>query len=179
MIKVGILTISDKGAKGEREDKSGQVIMEIVSQLNAQVTEYKIIPDEKEMIIDNLKQLVDESGCELVLTTGGTGLSPRDVTPEATKEVIEKEILGFGEIMRTIGFKSTPHALLSRAMAGTRKQSLIINLPGSPKGVRECLELVLPVIPHGIEVLKGHGQECGKVKGNNPSAMENKVIGER
>ncbi|MDI6736534.1 MAG: molybdopterin adenylyltransferase [bacterium] len=162
MITVGILTISDKGAKGEREDKSGQVIMELISPLNVQVTEYKIIPDEKEMIIDNLIRLVDELGCELVLTTGGTGLSPRDVTPEATKEVIEKEIPGFGEIMRTIGFKSTPHALLSRAMAGTRKQSLIINLPGSPKGVRECLELILPSIPHGIKVLKGQGQECGK-----------------
>jgi len=163
MIKVGILTISDKGSKGEREDKSGQVIMEIISQLNALVTEYKIIPDEKEMVIDNLKRLVDEYSCELVLTTGGTGLSPRDITPEATKEVIEKEIPGFGEIMRTIGFKSTPHALLSRAIAGTRKQSLIINLPGSPKGVKECLELILPAIPHGIEVLKGQGTECGKV----------------
>lgn len=162
MIKVGILTISDKGAKGEREDKSWQVIIEIISQLNAYVTEYKIIPDEKELIINNLKRLVDELGCELVLTTGGTGLSPRDVTPEATKEVIEKEIPGFGEIMRTAGFKITPHAILSRAIAGVRRQSLIINLPGSPKGVRECLELVLPAIPHGIEVLKGQGQECGK-----------------
>jgi len=162
MIKVGILTISDKGAKGEREDKSGQVIRELISQLNAMVTEYKIIPDEKEMIIDNLKRLVDELGCELVLTTGGTGLSLRDVTPEATKEVIEKEIPGFGEIMRTIGFKSTPHALLSRAIAGIRKQSLIINLPGSPKGVKECLELILPAIPHGIEILKGKVEECGK-----------------
>ncbi len=162
MIKVGILTISDKGSKGEREDKSGKVIAEITSRLNAQIIEYKIVPDEKEVIIDNLKNLVDNSGCELVLTTGGTGLSIRDVTPEATKEVIEKEIPGFGEIMRTIGFKSTPHALLSRAIAGIRKQSLIINLPGSPKGVKECLELILPAIPHGIEVLKGKVGECGK-----------------
>lgn len=162
MIKVGILTISDKGSKGEREDTSGKVITEIISRLNAQVIEYKIIPDEKEVIIDNLKSLVDELGCSLVLTTGGTGLSPHDVTPEATKEVIEKEIPGFGEIMRMIGFKTTPHALLSRAIAGMRKQSLIINLPGSPKGVRECLELILPAIPHAIEVLGGKVEECGK-----------------
>ncbi|MEW6620136.1 MAG: molybdopterin adenylyltransferase [bacterium] len=162
MIKVGILTISDKGAKGERKDKSGKVIAEIIARLNGEVIEYKIIPDEKEVIIDSLKSLIDQAGCEMVLTTGGTGLSPRDVTPEATSEVIEKEVLGFGEIMRTIGFKYNPHALLSRAIAGVRKQSLIINLPGSPKAVRECLELILPAIPHGIEVLKGKVEECGK-----------------
>ncbi|MEW6609400.1 MAG: molybdopterin adenylyltransferase [bacterium] len=164
MIKVGILTISDKGFQGEREDKSGKLIAEIVSKLNAQVIEYKIIPDEKKVIIDNLKKLIDESGCEVVLTTGGTGLSSRDVTPEATSEVIEKEVPGFGEIMRTIGFKYNPHALLSRAIAGVRKQSLIINLPGSPKGVKECLELILPSIPHGIEVLKGKVEECGRIR---------------
>jgi molybdenum cofactor synthesis domain-containing protein len=162
MIKVGILTISDKGAKGEREDKSGKVIMEIISRLNAQIIEYKIIPDEKNVIINNLKRLVDKLGCELILTTGGTGLSSRDVTPEATKEVIEKEIPGFTEAMRMIGFKSTHHAILSRAIAGIRKQTMIINLPGSPKGVKECLETILPAIPHGIEVLKGKIAECNK-----------------
>jgi len=161
MIKVGILTISDKGSQGEREDKSGKVIAEIITRLNVEVIEYKIIPDEKEVIIDNLKTWVDKSGCDLILTTGGTGLSPRDVTPEATCEVIEKEVPGFGEIMRTMGFKSTPHALLSRAIAGIRKQSLIINLPGSPKGVRECLEIILPALPHAIEVLReGVGSAC-------------------
>lgn len=163
MIKVGILTISDKGAKGQRKDKSGEVIKDIVSKkLNAQIIEYKIIPDEKNVIIGSLKRLVDELSCDLILTTGGTGLSNRDVTPEATKEVIEKEVPGFSEAMRMIGFKSTPHALLSRAIAGIRKQTLIINLPGSPKGVKECLEIILPGITHGINVLKGEVTECGK-----------------
>jgi molybdenum cofactor synthesis domain-containing protein len=162
MIKVSILTISDKAANGKREDKSGKVIREIISKLNAQIIEYKIIPDEKSIIIDNLKRLVDELNCELILTTGGTGLSVRDVTPEATKEVIEKEIPGLTEAMRMVGFKSTHHAILSRAIAGIRKQTMIINLPGSPKGAKECLEIILPAIPHGIEILKGKIAECSK-----------------
>jgi molybdenum cofactor synthesis domain-containing protein len=161
MIKVGILTISDKGAAGKREDKSGRVIRETVGKIKAEVTAYEIIPDEKEIIKEKIKFMVDELKIDLILTTGGTGISLRDVTPEATKEIIEKEVPGLTEAMRMESFKITPHALISRAVAGIRKQSLIINLPGSPKGVRECLDTILQTIPHAVEILKGEVKDCG------------------
>lgn len=160
MIRVGVLTVSDKGSAGKREDKSGSTIKEMMRRLKAEVIIYEIIPDEKEEIKKKLKFMVDDLKIDLILTTGGTGLSVRDVTPEATKEVIEKDVPGLAEAMRMESFKVTPYAAISRAIAGIRKKTLIINLPGSPKGVRECLQIVLPAIPHAIEILKGEVGEC-------------------
>jgi len=162
MIKVGILTISDKGSKGEREDLSRKVIEEVVKKINGEVKYYQIIPDEKEIIQAELIKAVDKLHLDLILTTGGTGLAKRDVTPEATLEVIEKEVSGISEIIRSESFKKTNRAILSRGVAGIRKESLIINLPGSPKGVRESLEIILEALPHGIEILKGQAAECGR-----------------
>ena len=162
MIKVGILTISDKGSRGEREDQSGKVIEEVVKKINGEVKYYQIIPDEKDIIQEELIKAVDKLHLDLILTTGGTGLAKRDVTPEATSAIIEKEVPGISEIIRSESFKKTNRAILSRGMAGIRKKSLIINLPGSPKGVRESLEIVLEALPHGIEILKGQATECGR-----------------
>jgi len=162
MIKVGILTISDKGSRGEREDLSGKVIEEVVKKINGEVKYYQIIPDEKNIIQEELIKAVDKLHLDLILTTGGTGLAKRDVTPDATLEVIEKEVPGISEIIRSESFKKTNRAILSRGVAGIRKESLIINLPGSPKGVRESLEIVLEALPHGIEILKGQATECGR-----------------
>ncbi|HER23451.1 MAG TPA: molybdopterin adenylyltransferase [Candidatus Atribacteria bacterium] len=170
MIKVGILTISDKGSKGEREDLSGKVIEEMVKKINGEVRYYKVIPDEKDMIKEELVKIVDKLYLDLILTTGGTGVSKRDITPDATLEVIEKEVSGICEIIRSESFKKTNRAILSRGVAGIRKESLIINLPGSPKGVRESLEIILQALPHGIEILKGEASECGK---NNEELGEN------
>ena len=162
MIKVGILTISDKGSKGEREDLSGKVIGEVVKEIKGEVKYYQIIPDEKNIIQKELIKAVDKLHLDLILTTGGTGLAKRDVTPDATLEVIEKEVPGISEIIRSESFKKTDRAILSRGVAGIRKESLIINLPGSPKGVRESLEIILEALPHGIEILKGQATECGR-----------------
>jgi molybdenum cofactor synthesis domain-containing protein len=158
MMRVGILTVSDKASRGQREDLSGKVIREIVGQLPAQVVKYTVVPDDRARIEKELVRISEQ--VDLVLTTGGTGLSPKDVTPEATACVIEKIVPGISEAMRMEGLKRTPYALLSRAIAGVRKTSLIINLPGSPKAVRENLEAILPAIPHAIETLKGEGGEC-------------------
>ena len=133
MIKVGILTISDKGSTGEREDLSGKVIEEAVKKINGEVKYYQIIPDEKDIIQEELIKAVDKLHLDLILTTGGTGLAKRDVTPEATLAIIEKEVPGISEIIRSESFKKTNRAILSRGVAGIRKESLIINLPGSPK----------------------------------------------
>jgi molybdenum cofactor synthesis domain-containing protein len=162
MIEVGILTISDKGARGEREDQSGKVIEEIVKKIEGEVKYYRIIPDEKEIIQDELVKVVDKLHLDLILTTGGTGLGKRDVTPEATLAVIEKEVPGISEIIRSESFKKTNRAILSRGVAGIRKKSLIINLPGSPKGVKESLEIILKALPHGIEIIKGEITECAR-----------------
>jgi molybdopterin adenylyltransferase len=162
MFKVAILTISDRGSKGERKDSSGPLIQEMIRDLPAEVIHYEIIPDEKEQIFEALKKSADQLNADLILTTGGTGLSPRDVTPDATREVIEKEVPGFSEAMRAESLKKTPHAMISRAVVGIRKSSLIVNLPGSPKSVRENLSVILPALPHALSKLKGDPTECAQ-----------------
>ena len=148
----GILVISDKGWCGERSDKSGPVAREIISRLGIEVARYEVVPDEAEIISTRLREWSDALGLDLILTSGGTGLSPRDVTPEATLAVVDKIIPGLTE------------AILSRAVAGSRGKCLIVNLPGSPKAVRECLEVILSVLPHALDILGGKTSECGHVE---------------
>lgn len=162
MIRTGILTISDKGSRGEREDGTGPAIKEALNGKGYSVEYYKIIPDEIDIISDELIYMCDELKLELVLTNGGTGFSQRDITPEATLKVIKKQAPGICEAMRQKSLEITPKAMLSRAIAGIRDSSLIINLPGSPKGAVENLEFVLPALPHGIEILNGTGGECAR-----------------
>jgi molybdopterin adenylyltransferase len=160
-MKVGILTVSDRGAKGERKDESGKLIRDMLSRINGQVVQYEIVADEIGQIEAKLKQWSDVEELDLILTTGGTGFSPRDVTPEATLSVIERAAPGISEAIRSEGMKKTPRAMLSRAVAGIRKRTLIINLPGSVKAVKESLEAIMPALPHGIEILAGQAEECG------------------
>lgn len=162
MIKTAIVTISDKGSKGERKDETGKVLQDILEKEGYKVEEYKIIPDEINIISEELIKLCDEKKVNLIITNGGTGFSKRDVTPEATEKVIEKHVPGFGEAMRASSFSITPKAILSRGIAGIRKDSLIINLPGSPKAAVENLQAVLGAIPHGIEILLGEASECAR-----------------
>ena len=162
MFKVVILTLSDKGSKGERDDASGPLIEEMVKALPGQVIYYEIIPDEKALIIEALKKSADQLRADLILTTGGTGLSPRDVTPDATLAVIDKQVPGFAEAMRAESLKKTPHAMISRAIVGIRGTSLIVNLPGSPKSVRENLSVILPALPHALSKLKGDPADCAQ-----------------
>ncbi|HBG45539.1 MAG TPA: molybdenum cofactor biosynthesis protein [Deltaproteobacteria bacterium] len=159
MVTVGILTMSDKGARGEREDLSGREIERMIKELPAEVKAYEVIPDEVDVIKAKLIEYAD-IGYDLILTTGGTGVTPRDVTPEATKAVIERELPGMAEAMRAESLKKTPNAMISRAVCGIRKCSLIINLPGSPRAVRENLAVVMPALNHTIEKIKGSPSEC-------------------
>jgi molybdenum cofactor synthesis domain-containing protein len=160
-MKVGILTVSDRAARGEREDRSGPAIREMVEASGGEVVHTAIVADEPDEIGAVLISWSDE-GLNLVLTTGGTGFGPRDRTPEATKAVLEREAPGLAEAMRRAGAERTPAAILSRGVAGIRRSTLIINLPGSEKAVRESLGAIWQVLPHGIEILKGTATECGK-----------------
>ena len=164
MFTISILTVSDKGSQGKREDKSGEAIIEIVSQMDARVVDYAIVPDERDIIARKLTVWADSGKVDMVITTGGTGLAPRDVTPEATLDVIDKTVPGFAEVMRAESLKKTPNAMLSRAVTGIRKKTLIINLPGSPKAVRECLEVIMPALPHAVETLRGEASECAETQ---------------
>ena len=160
--KVGIITVSDKGSKGQRVDESGPAIEEMICSIGGEVERYVIVPDEKDQIKEELIHMSDKLGISLILTTGGTGFARRDVTPEATLEVLQKHVPGIPEAMRARSLQITPKAMLSRAQAGIRNNSLIINLPGSPKSVRENLEAVMPALKHGIEILLGEASECAR-----------------
>jgi len=161
MLKIGVITISDKGSRGEREDFSGKEIKKLSSRLPGQITAYTVIPDEESVIVETLLSYADKKKLDLIITSGGTGLSPRDVTPESTRKVIKREVPGMAEAMRMESLKKTPLGMLSRGIVGTRGRSLIINLPGSPKAVRENFAAILPVIPHALEKLQGNPTECG------------------
>ncbi len=158
-----VITMSDKGAAGKREDTSGAALKQILSREGYVLKEYKIIPDNEDIIAETLIDLVDNSRIDLILTTGGTGVSPTDVTPEAMVRVIEKEIPGMAEAMRAASFAKTPHSVISRGKAGIRKGSLIVNLPGSQKGAVENIEVILKALPHALEKIKGEPGDCGTV----------------
>ena len=158
--RAAIITVSDKGSVGQRVDKSGPALKEMLEK-TFEVTDITIVPDEAPIIARTIVELIDTRGIDLVVTTGGTGVSVRDVTPEATRSVVDRELPGFGEVMRMESYKITPHSIISRAMAGIRKESLIINLPGSPKAATECLGFVLGAIPHALSKMKGDPADCG------------------
>ncbi len=151
--RVAVLTISDKCSKGQREDKSGKIVQDLVPDLPGEVVKYEIIPDEPDMIKERLKDYCDDLKVDLVLTNGGTGFTARDLTPEATKEVIEREVPGIPEAMRTLCLGITKRAMLSRGISGIRKKTLIINLPGSTRGAKESLSAILEELPHGLDMI--------------------------
>lgn len=161
MINVGIITASDQGAKGERIDLSGEVIKEMVAEKGWCVKQYVILPDEREELAKTMSKWADEGSVQLILTTGGTGFSDRDWTPEATTDICERMVPGIPEAMRMASMQITPRVMLSRSVAGIRKHTLIINLPGSPKAVRENLAVIIDTLPHGLEILMGEARECG------------------
>ncbi|MFC1636576.1 molybdenum cofactor biosynthesis protein B [Planctomycetota bacterium] len=156
-IRVAILTISDKCSEGKRADVSGQIIKEMLPEATFEVCEKTIIPDDFRTIAGTLRDFSDEKGMDIVLTTGGTGLGPRDVTPEATRTVCDRLVPGLSEILRSESFRKAPNAVLSRGVSGLREKTLIINLPGSPKAVRECLEIILNILPHAVDMIRGGG----------------------
>lgn len=162
MYTLGIITSSDKGYAGEREDKSGATIREIAEANGFKVERYVVVPDEKEMLKKEFTYMSDELGVNLVLSTGGTGFAPRDITPEATKEIIDREAPGIAEAIRMYSLSITKRAMLSRAVSGIRKKTLIVNLPGSPKACKEALDFVLEDLKHGIDILNETAKECAR-----------------
>ncbi|WP_276934200.1 MogA/MoaB family molybdenum cofactor biosynthesis protein [Dielma fastidiosa] len=162
MLSAAIITSSDSGYRGEREDLSGPVISEMLKAAGYEVKTMLLLPDERQMLADTMKKICDEHQADLILTTGGTGFSMRDCMPEATRDVIEREVPGIPEAMRTFSMQITKRAMLSRSAAGIRQSTLIVNLPGSPKAVRECLEVILPELKHGLEILKGDAVNCAR-----------------
>ena len=156
-IRVGILTVSDRASRGEYEDRGGPAIADALAEMLTGEWEAvrRVIPDEQHLIELNLTELCDQEGCALVVTTGGTGPAPRDVTPEATEAVCEKMLPGFGELMRAVSLKSVPTAILSRQTAGVRGKTLVVNLPGKPAAIRECLIAVMPAIPYCVDLIGG------------------------
>jgi molybdopterin adenylyltransferase len=162
MFTLGIIIASDKGSRGERMDESGPVIRELMEKNNYMIKKYSILPDEKEILAKEMLYMCDDLHVDLILTSGGTGFAKRDITPEATLCVIEKTTPGISEAIRYNSLQITPRAMLSRAISGIRKNTLIINLPGSPKAVRESLEFIIPSIAHGLDILKGTASECAR-----------------
>jgi len=161
MRRAAILTISDKGFTGEREDRSGPVLREILDKAGFSIASFEILPDDRLLLEQRLRHLADQSSLDLVLTTGGTGLTPRDVTPDATLAVIDRQVPGMAEAMRAASLVKTPHAMLSRAVVGIRGQTLIVNLPGSVKGAQENLEALLPALEHALAKIQGDPSDCG------------------
>ncbi len=159
-MKAAILTMSDKGAEGLREDASGPALEKWLAGQGVSTLQYGMIPDDLSTIAATLREWSDSNKFDLILTTGGTGVSPRDVTPDATLQVLDRVIPGFGEVMRVKSLAKTPHAMISRAVAGIRGRTLIINLPGSPKGALENLEAVWPAIPHAVAKIQGDPADC-------------------
>lgn len=162
MKRVAVITSSDMGYRGEREDLSGPVIKEIVESAGYEVVSMDVLPDEREMLSSRMAEIADKGLAELILTTGGTGFSPRDITPEATEDIIDRKVPGIPEAMRAYSMTITKRAMLSRAAAGIRKKTLIINLPGSPKAVRESLEYIIDALGHGIEIMTGESGNCAR-----------------
>ena len=162
MYTAAILTVSDKGAAGLREDESGKVISQMLTEMGYDLRYTAIVADEFDQIVGELKHMCDSLKANLVLTTGGTGFSPRDITPEATSAIIERSVPGIPAAIMQNSLKITPRAMLSRAACGIRGCSLVLNLPGSPKAVRESLEYVLPVLAHGLDILTGNDSECAR-----------------
>lgn len=160
IIQAAVITVSDRGSAGLREDKSGPEVEALLKTIGVEAAHRVIVPDEVEQIRNILIELADQRKVDLIVTTGGTGVAPRDVTPDATLDVIDKEVPGMAEAMRWESFKVTPHALISRAVVGIRGQTLIVNLPGSPRGARENLAVLLPALRHAIEKIKGDETEC-------------------
>jgi len=158
-----VLTMSDKGSRGEREDESGLMLQEMLRDEGYQLRAYKIVPDQIEVIAATLMEWVDHDKIDLILTTGGTGVSPTDLTPEAMRKVIEKEVPGMAEAMRAASLLKTPHAVLSRSMAGIRGTSLIINLPGSKRAAMENIVVLLPALPHALDKIKGSTSDCANL----------------
>lgn len=161
-MRIAVITSSDSGAQGIREDKSGPLIEEIVTELGARVVSYQLLPDERTQLAEAMTKIADNGQAELILTTGGTGFSPRDCMPEATLDIVERQVPGIPEAMRAYSMQFTGRAMLSRAMAGIRKSTLIVNLPGSPKAVKETLEYIYPHLVHGIEILTGVASDCAR-----------------
>ncbi len=159
-IRAGIITVSDKGSRGEREDLSGMEIRKLLESVSIRISRYVIIPDEIPAIKDEIVDFADNACLDLIITTGGTGVGPRDVTPDATLQVIDKQVPGMAEAMRQKGLEVTPHSMISRAVVGIRGTTLIVNLPGSPKAVREGLLVVLPALRHAVEKIKGDTADC-------------------
>jgi molybdopterin adenylyltransferase len=159
-VDAGVLTLSDKASRGERTDESGKVAAEMLESEGFTILRQEIIPDDRRRIIETLREWVDKVGLVLIVTSGGTGLSPTDVTPQAMKKVLDYEVPGMAEAMRAESLKKTPHAMISRAMAGVRGSCLIINLPGSPRGVQENLSVVLPALKHALSKLGGDPSDC-------------------
>jgi len=160
-MNIGVLTLSDKGARGERVDTSGAAVQALCASIGGEVRRYQILPDDLETIAATLSAWADADDLDVILTTGGTGLAPRDVTPEATLRVLERHAPGLAELMRTEGLRHTPMAALSRAVCGVRGHTLIMNLPGSEKGVRESLGAVLPLLPHAVALLRDEAGDHG------------------
>lgn len=161
-MRAAILTSSDSGYAGEREDVSGPVIREIVEKAGYEVVYTVLLPDDRKMLADEMARIADENVADLLLTTGGTGFSPRDCMPEATADIAERLVPGIPEAMRAYSMQFTKRAMLSRSSAAIRKSTLIVNLPGSPKAVRECLEYIIPELQHGLEILLGTAHNCAR-----------------